>query len=122
MVVPDHGPAAPNDIAVVQLVLSQLTVMESRLIKRLDDQAEAARNRWRTHDEQHDDWEKALKGVVQRLDDHLRSEENEDLAFNARFGPLKRAGAWVQREWRWLLVAGAIVIDWASRTFTVVQR
>jgi len=112
---PNDHPSTPNELAIVQIVLGQMTLLEQRLMQKMDENAGAARDRWRSHDEQHDEWEKALKSIGHRLDDHLRKEEQEDLIFDARLGPMKRAGAWLTREWRTAAIIFLLLADFATQ-------
>jgi hypothetical protein len=106
-----------NDITLLSVVLHQMTVMESRLLARMDGNAAAAKDRWRTHDEQHDEWEKGLRALGHRLDDHLRSEREDELRFEARVGPIRWATLFLAREWRTIAIAIAFALTWLLATF-----
>ncbi len=101
---PAHGPSGTDSIAILQIVLTQMTVMEHRITQRMDAQAEATKNRWQTHDEQHENWERALKALGHRLDDHLKKEEREELIFDARVDPLRRGAYWLYANWKSLTI------------------
>lgn len=113
--VTDHPQMNGNEITVLSVVLTQMTVMESRLLARMDSNAQAAKDRWTSHDDQHDQWEKSLKALNHRLDDHLRDEERKDLVIDARLGPLRSGLYWASREWRTVLIIILLVTSIASR-------
>lgn len=123
---PDHGPTNGNELAIVQIVLQQLTLMESRLGNRIDkiDAAEHKRwvahdadvtKRWASHETDHDDLMKSIQGIGHRLEDHLRKEAQEELIFDARVGPLRRASTWVIREWRTVAIVLLLFADFIGR-------
>lgn len=113
--VTDHPTMNGNEITVLSVVLTQMTVMESRLLARMDSNAQAAKDRWTSHDDQHDQWEKSLKALNHRLDDHLRDEERKDLVIDARLGPLRSGLYWASREWRTVLIIVLLLTSIASR-------
>lgn len=102
---------ASNDIAIVTLVLQQMTLLESRLGGKIDRMEASATGRWTNHEVEHASIDKALKAFGHRLDDHLKDEEREQLIFDARMGPLRRMAAWSQREWRTLVIILLLIID-----------
>lgn len=104
-----------NEITVLSVVLNQMTVMESRLLARMDSNARAAKDRWTSHDEQHGEWEKSLKALSHRLDDHLRDEEKKDLVLDARLGPIRTGMYWASREWRTVLIILLLIGNFLSR-------
>lgn len=111
-------PPTSNELAIVSIMLTQLSEMKKDLLAQMAVNAEAAKGRWEIHDTQakkhdeiHDEWEKALKALAHRLDDHLRREEDEDLIFTSRVKPIKGAALWVRREWRTLVIVVLLLLD-----------
>ena len=113
--VTDHPAMNGNEITVLSVVLTQMTVMESRLLSRMDSNAQAAKDRWNNHDQQHDEWEKSLKALSHRLDHHLQDEERRDLVIDARLGPIRTGMYWASREWRTVLIIVLLLGNIASR-------
>jgi hypothetical protein len=111
----DHPSMNGNEITVLSVVLTQMTVMESRLLARMDANAAAAKDRWQNHDEQHEEWEKSLKALSHRLDHHLADEERRDLVIDARLGPIRTGMYWASREWRTVLIVLLLLGNILSR-------
>jgi hypothetical protein len=116
----DH-PMSGNEITIVSMLLTQLTVMEQRLLTQMSVNAEAAKTRWKSHDEQHDEWEKALKAIGHRLDDHLAKAREDALVMDARYGPIRRIGLWVVREWRTLVIVGLLLLDGMTQVSSILN-
>jgi hypothetical protein len=93
-----------NDLTIVSVVLQQLTLLESRIGRKIDDNAAASLGRWKTHDDEHDQLSKAILAIGERLDAHLKAEEREELIFNARIQPVKSTVQLVRREWRTIVI------------------
>jgi hypothetical protein len=106
----DH-PMTATDLSLLSLLLQQMTLMEGRIVRQMTESSDAAKVRWKAHDEQHDEWEKALRALSHRLDDHLKKEEENDLIFDARVQPVKRLGLWFTREWRTVAIVVLLVSD-----------
>jgi hypothetical protein len=115
----DHGPTSPNELAIVQIVLGQMTLLEGRLARKMDDNANATRDRWKSHDDQHDEWEKALKAIGHRLDDHLQTEREADLVFDARLSPIRSSLRWAWRERITLMLGIVLAADLLSRVLRI---
>lgn len=108
---PPAAAAATDAVAVVTLVLGQMTMLESRLGQKIDRIEASATGAWKTHEAEHASMDKALTAIGHRLDDHLRREEEEELIFEARIDPIRKATLWAAREWRTIAVIMLIVVD-----------
>jgi ferric-dicitrate binding protein FerR (iron transport regulator) len=102
---------APNDLAIVSLVLSQMTLMESRLRGAIEKSDASATRRWLDHEAEHARIEKTLLG----FNDHLSAEDREALVFNTRLQPLRSTASLVRREWRTLTIVAFIVVDFLGQ-------
>jgi hypothetical protein len=100
-----------NDLTVVSVVLQQMTLLEARLVRKLDDNAKASLGRWQTHDEEHEEMGAAIRAISAKLDAHLDAEAREELVFNARIQPVKGAFAMLRREWRTIVIVGMVGLD-----------
>lgn len=104
--------AAPGDVlTAVTIMLSQMTLLESRLGSKIDRLEGSQTGRWVTHETEHIAFEKLLTGLTKRLDEHLRKEEREELVFESRVGPLMRGAKWLTKEWRTVSILTLIVLD-----------
>jgi hypothetical protein len=93
-----------NDLTVVSVVLQQMTLLEARLVRKLDDNAKASLGRWQTHDEEHEEMGAAIRAISAKLDAHLDAEAREDLIFNARVQPVRTAAQMIRRDWRTIVI------------------
>lgn len=112
---PTDHPTSANELAIVQIVLGQLTLMEARLSSRIDRLDAASSSRWKAHDAEHDALLKAIQAIGHRLDDHLKKEAQDELIFDARVAPMRRATAWLIREWRTVAIVVLLLADFLGR-------
>lgn len=119
---------ASDVLGVINVFERMLLAMEARLVAKMDDNSRLATERWAAHDR---DLEANTKRIVERfarieadfielekeLREHLRKEEREDIAAEARVKPLKGMVAWFWRNWRdvVLLLIGIV----AASTFII---
>jgi hypothetical protein len=104
-----------NDLTVVTLVLQQMTLLEARLIKRLDDNAKALSGKWDHHEAEHADLINRLSKHETLLLEHLREEEDQQLQFDARVKPVMSLAAIIKREWRTIVIIGLLLLDGAEQ-------
>lgn len=107
----DHG----GSVTVIAVMLTQLAAMEKRLMDRIAESESVRRERWRIHDSQHVEWERALEAIKERVDRHLADEEREDLVYQARLGPAKTALRWMSREWRTIAIVVLIIFNFVAQ-------
>jgi hypothetical protein len=113
-----NGPAgmsATEMTGLVGLFNSQLSLMETRIMARLDLNAEAARHRWETHDkelaentrrvvERFEKLEANLTTVAEAVRVHHEEEHDERVRNDARVRPVKGFFGWLWRNWRDLVL------------------
>jgi ferric-dicitrate binding protein FerR (iron transport regulator) len=109
--IPDHS-VSTNELTIVQIVLGQLTLVESRLGRKMDENARAAEGRWRTHDEEHREQAQINAGFDTRLKIIEKKDERESIIHNARIGPVKKAGVIAIREWRAIAMVLGFIATW----------
>lgn len=107
----DHG----GSVTVIAVMLTQLAAMEKRLMDRIAESESVRRERWKVHDNQHVEWERALEAIKERVDRHLADEEREDLVYQARLGPAKTALCWMGREWRTIAIVVLIIFNFVAQ-------
>lgn len=110
----------------VQLFNNQLIAMEGRLVAKMDDNSRMASERWVKHD--HDaerilidieerfqkmqvEFQKEIKAVADGLKEHVdianahwSKEHDDEVRLNARLTPVKGLLAYVQRNWKTILL------------------
>lgn len=104
-----------DPVTIINVLLTQLGASERRIVKKIDDNADSAMRRWRSHDNEHEDLAKAVSDLARRFDIHLEAEERDQLIYDARVAPVKRLGLLLAREWRTILVAGLVVANFLNR-------
>jgi ferric-dicitrate binding protein FerR (iron transport regulator) len=114
-VVPPSTGNGYSEPAILSLVLRQLELMEHRLLVRFDEQAQAAKERWTAHDQQHIDWEKEIKALRTDLNRLRQSEHDEAVAFDARVRPIKTLAGTIRREWRTIMLASLFIAGWITQ-------
>ena len=111
-----------TDVAVFGIVLRQLELLEARLGQKIDDNSAQGRHRWEQHEQAHHELLLAHAALKERVDAHLRDEERDDLIMQARLGPVKRASAWVYREWRTLAILALLLADFFGTVTDDLRR
>lgn len=120
----------------VNLINTQLALMEGRLSAKMDDNSRLATERWIKHDqelatntkrivERFEEIEGSLLTVERALEAHLDKEHDEEVAMEARVKPVKSIAGWFWKNWRDLLLlfiglvaAGTFFLDWLTHVFT----
>lgn len=110
-----------DPVSIVNLVLVQMGELERRLGAKIDSNAASAMRRWEHHDQEHRTLSEAVGELKRQFDAHLQAERDEDLVMEARLGPVKRAGAWLVREWRTVAIAGLVVVDVVSQAVGILK-
>lgn len=114
---PGLEPAVANGdiVALLTIFLAQLGEVEKRITGRLDEFAAGGRQYRSLHEQEHS----RLQSQVDELDGRVHQleyrNEREDLVFNARLGPVKKAGGLIVREWRVIVLAVLVAIDLLGR-------
>lgn len=99
-------------MSVLTLLLQQLGDAERRITKKIDDNAAASSGHWKSHGEAHEELEGSIRAIGERVTVLERDDERDKLIWDTRVGPFKRIGAFLAKEWRTLLFAGAFVVTW----------
>ena len=96
------------------LIAPMLTAMEGRIIGRLNENSDLAKERWERHDS---DSKRTLAAIEERfggletaLNGHLDAERVEDVAQLARIQPVKSAAGFIGRNWRSIALAIASIL------------
>ena len=111
-----------TDVAVVSLVLQQMTLLEQRLGAKIDSVNAMTTERWRIHETEHSNIDKALEAFGHRLDDHLKRDEHDRIVFDARMGVLKKGWYYLLKEWRTVIILAFLLLDLSSQIVQTVQH
>jgi len=114
--------ATAEDIAVVSLVLQQMTLLEGRLGAKIDSVISMTTERWRIHEKEHALMDSALEGFSHQLAHHLKDEERAALVYDARMGVLKRAWFIAVREWRTIAILAFLLLDFGTQVANTIQH
>lgn len=104
-------PSYKNDLAIVSLVLQQMTLLEARLLARLDENAKVVAGRWDHHEQEHRELSNKVHANTLKIDRLIKEDEADDIAYQARIGPIKAVGTWIVREWRTLVIIALIIVN-----------
>jgi hypothetical protein len=118
-----NGLSGGDMLALIAHITDLLNASEARIIDRLDENSERASERWKKHD---DELAANTKRITDRfliiendlamtnkcLTEHLKKEENEDLAAEIRVAPLRAIGHFLVHNWKDILIfiLGALVL------------
>jgi hypothetical protein len=116
--VTDQDRSGSSDLTIVTLVLQQMTLLESRLMRRLDEHAQLLAGRWDSHEREHADLDERLKEQGELIGTHLKAEEKEHIEFDARVKPVVSIAGIIKREWRTITIIALIVLDGVARART----
>jgi len=131
--VPVNGQLSVSDVmGLVRLFNDSLLAMEARLGAKMDDNSQAASDRWIKHDR---DSERVLADIEKRFnkmetelckqtadiaadlkthiaiaDAHWQKEHDEEIAFDARLTPVKGAVGYLRHNWKNILLAVVTIL------------
>jgi len=105
-----HGPVASLD-AVTTLIhsfASMMTAMEARISRQITDNATASKERWSRWETDFRDYREAndrrVEAIASDLHNHLEDRERNELVWNARLGPARKAATLISRNWKTVVV------------------
>lgn len=102
-------------LGIITVFERMLLAMEARLVAKMDDNSQAAAERWARHDreleastarmeERFQKVEHNLLTVETLLEGHLQKDREEDLVSAARVAPVKTTFTWLWSHWRDLVL------------------
>lgn len=93
--------------------------MKKEILERIAEIEEGRHKRWEQHEVEHAEILRRLKLV----EDHVKNEDEEDLIWEARFGPARQAIKFTVKNWKTvvlIVLSVAAILDQFRDTITLI--